>query len=242
MNKEGRMYLMIIIYLIIFLLILYTVIPFVFSRWLGAGVCLSGGEAAVQKCEIAFTFDDGPNPTYTMELLDLLKQHHIKATFFVVGKNAEKHPEIIERMHHDGHLIGLHNYIHSSNWLMPPWKVKQGLDKSVRIIEEITGSKPIYYRPPWGMLNLFDYFIHKDFKIILWSLMVGDWRSEGGSKKIEERLLKGIKAGDIILLHDAGENWGANKDAPHFTIEALKHVLNELSNKGYHYVRLDEWI
>lgn len=231
-----------IVYLLILLVILYAIVPFILSRGMGISVCRNGGVEAIRKRQIAFTFDDGPNPKYTMELLDLLKHYHIKASFFVVGKNAEKYPDIIRRMHQDGHLIGIHNYIHTSNWLMPPWKVKQGLERSAQIIESITGEKPNYYRPPWGMLNLFDYFIHKNFKIILWSLMTGDWSSKGGSKKIEERLLRGIKPGGIIVLHDSGENWGADEDAPSHTIAALKRVLKELSNKDYHYVRMDEWI
>jgi peptidoglycan/xylan/chitin deacetylase (PgdA/CDA1 family) len=90
------------------------------------------------------------------------------------------------------------------------------------------------------MLNLFDFFTHKNYRIILWSLMVGDWRSKGGSKKIEERLLKGVKPGDIIVLHDSGETWGADEGAPQYTIEALKTVLEKLSNQGYTYIRVDD--
>lgn len=239
---EEGIFLIIVVSLLIILLLLYAIIPFVLSRWIGLGVYKNGGAEAVRERQVAFTFDDGPNPKYTMELLDLLKNHHVKASFFVVGTNAEKYPDIIQRIHQDGHLIGIHNYVHHSNWLLTPWKVKQGLERSALTIERITGKKPSYYRPPWGMLNLFDFFIHKHFHIILWTLMTGDWRSKGGSKKIEERLLKGIKPGDIILLHDSDENYGADENAPYYTIQALKLVLRELSDKGYHYVRLDEWI
>lgn len=233
---------MIFVILILLLVFIYTIFPFILSRWLGIGVYQNGGQAAVQKRQIAFTFDDGPNEKYTNELLDLLKEHHVKASFFVVGVNAEKYPDIILRMHQEGHLIGVHNYLHRSNWLFTPWKVTKGLEKSAFTIEGITGTKLKYYRPPWGMLNFFDYFLHKRFKIILWSLMVGDWRSNGGSKKIETRLRNRIKSGDIIVLHDSGENWGADDDAPRYTIEALRTLLVELSGKGYSFVRIDEWI
>ncbi|WML43470.1 polysaccharide deacetylase family protein [Neobacillus sp. PS3-40] len=226
----------IIIFLVLFLL--YTVIPYILSSWAGFGVYRKG----IRTRQIAFTFDDGPSPTYTNELLDLLNQHQIKASFFVVGSKAENYPEIIQRMYREGHLIGIHNYVHQSNWFMSPWKVKQGLEKSVQVIENIIGVKPTFYRPPWGVLNLFDFFIHKKYRIILWSLMVGDWRSKGGSKKIESRLLERVKPGDIVLLHDCGDTWGANEDAPQFTIEALKRVILELSKQGYTYSRVDEMI
>jgi peptidoglycan/xylan/chitin deacetylase (PgdA/CDA1 family) len=231
------------VYLFIFFIIIaviYTIVPFLLSRWAGFGVLKCAGKKAVAHNEIAFTFDDGPNPIYTNELLDLLKQYQIKASFFVVGSEAEKYPDIILRMHKEGHLIGIHNYVHRSNWLMTPWRVNQDLEKSANILEGITGMKPKYYRPPWGMLNLFDYFTHKDYKIILWSLMVGDWRSKGGSKKREEGILNRVKPGDIILLHDSGETWGANEDAPQYTITALKTVFKELSKRGYTYKRIDE--
>lgn len=226
---------------IIFIAVIYTIIPFILSRWVGLGVLKKAGKAAAGQNKVAFTFDDGPSPKYTNELLDLLQQYEVKASFFVVGSEAEKYPEIILRMHREGHLIGIHNYVHRSNWLMTPWRVQQDLEKSANIIKGITGTKPKFYRPPWGMLNLFDFFTHKDYKIILWSLMVGDWRSKGGSKKREEGILNSIKPGEIILLHDSGETWGANKDAPQYTIAALKTVFRELSKRGYIYKRIDEF-
>lgn len=226
--------------LLIIIVVMYMIIPFILSRWVGAGVVKKGGSESIERREIALTFDDGPSPEYTDELLDVLQKHHVKASFFVVGSKAEKHPEIILRMHRDGHLIGIHNYVHRSNWLMTPWKVQRDLNKSAAIIQMITGTKPQYYRPPWGMLNLFDFF-HKNYHIILWSLMVGDWRSNGGSRKIEERLLKRVKPGVIIVLHDSGETWGADDDAPGYTIQALKKVLRELSHQGYTYKLVNEW-
>lgn len=224
--------------ILIFLAILYTIVPYIFTRWAGLFVFKKGSGAN----NIALTFDDGPNPKYTNELLDLLEQFQVRASFFVVGKKAQEFPEIIQRMHNEGHLIGIHNYIHHSNWLMSPWKVKQGIEKSAKIIESIIGIKSSYYRPPWGMMNIFDLFIHRKYHIILWSLLAYDWNSKGGIKKIETRLLKGIKPGDIILLHDNGETWGADEDAPQYTIGALKLVLPILIERGYTFKRVDEMI
>jgi peptidoglycan-N-acetylglucosamine deacetylase len=227
---------------IVILLILYTFIPFALSRWAGVGVFLGGGQTSKEKKQVALTFDDGPDPKYTNQLLDLLHDNQIKASFFVVGSKAEKHPDIILRMHREGHLIGIHNYVHQSNWLMTPGKVKWGLEKSAQAIEQITGEKPAYYRPPWGMLNVGDFFIHKNFRIILWTVMVGDWRKKGGSQKIQNRLLQRIKPGDIVVLHDSGETWGADEQAPKYMIEALERVIKELSHQGYTFATVDKII
>lgn len=223
---------------LLLLLFFYTVIPYILSRWFGLSVFQRG----LPERFIALTFDDGPDPVYTNELLDLLKEHEVKASFFVVGSRAEKYQEIIQRMDREGHLIGIHNYVHRSNWLMAPWQVKRSVEKTATTIEKITGKEPTFYRPPWGMLNLFDYSIHKRFRIILWSIMVGDWRSEGGEKKIITRLRAKIKPGAVILLHDCGVTWGADEDAPKYTIEALRQLLQELPQQGYSCVRIDEML
>ena len=226
------------LFILFFLLLLYTLIPFGLSRWGGIGVFQRAGNDE----RLAFTFDDGPDPVYTNELLDLLQKYQVKASFFVVGSRAEQYPEVIQRMYREGHLIGIHNYVHRSNWLMTPWRVKQGVMKTADTLEKITGERPVYYRPPWGMLNFFDFFIHKDFRLILWSVMAGDWRSKGGKDKILHRLRKKIKPGSVILLHDCGVTYGADEDAPKYTIQALKQLIKELLEKGYSFTRIDEMV
>ncbi|MBS4214516.1 MULTISPECIES: polysaccharide deacetylase family protein [Neobacillus] len=225
-----------IILLLCFILALYWLIPFILSAGFSIGV-LKRKETSEK---IAFTFDDGPNRIFTPQLLDLLKKYNIKATFFVLGSKAEKYPELIARMHEEGHLIGMHNYVHKSNWVMGPWTIRKQLGKTAAIIENITGERPIYYRPPWGLLNLFDFFLMKKYKMIHWSVMAEDWRSKGGSEKIKTRLIRDIKNGDVVLLHDCGETFGADQDAPANTIDALKDVFKELSSQGKSCVRIDE--
>ncbi|MBS4174077.1 polysaccharide deacetylase family protein [Bacillus sp. FJAT-49736] len=229
------MHILLALFIVLIAIIVYMFVPFAFSRWIGIGV-LRRNKA---NSAIAFTFDDGPDPKYTGELLNLLKKYHVKATFFVVGSKAEKHPDLILRMHREGHLIGMHNYVHRSNWGMMPWTVRRDLKRTASIIEGITGKRPIYYRPPWGLLNFFDLFLAGKYKLVLWSLMVGDWRSSGGSEKIIHGILNNVKPGDIILLHDSGETWGANEDAPAYTIEGLKYVLDALQKQGHYFTRID---
>ncbi|OIK08659.1 polysaccharide deacetylase family protein [Bacillus sp. MUM 116] len=225
-----------ILLLVVLLLTLYWLVPFILTAGMGIGV-LKRKESSEK---IAFTFDDGPNPVYTPQLLDLLKINNIKATFFVVGSNSEKYPEMIARIHSEGHLIGMHNYVHKSNWVMAPWTLRRHLRMTASIIEKITGNRPVYYRPPWGLVTLFDFLLMKQYKIIHWSVMAEDWRSQGGSEKVKSRLLQKIKKGDVILLHDSGETMGADEDAPLNTIHALKEVFKELSRQGMTYARIDE--
>ncbi|UUZ83385.1 polysaccharide deacetylase family protein [Paenibacillus sp. P26] len=126
----------------IVVLVFYTVIPTLLMRIFGIGAYPKSIESG-----IALTFDDGPDPKYTPILLDLLQKHNVKATFFVLGSKAERSPELILRMHREGHLIGLHNYVHRTNGLMMPWKVRRQLEQAAEAVKKITGESPQYYRP-----------------------------------------------------------------------------------------------
>jgi peptidoglycan/xylan/chitin deacetylase (PgdA/CDA1 family) len=204
-------------------------LPWILTRMLGLGVFRRGG-----KGQIALTFDDGPDPEYTPKLLDMLKENGIQATFFVLGAKAEKHPELIKRIHEEGHQIGVHNYYHLSNWLMTPWRVKkQHVNRSADIVEAITGVRPTYYRPPWGIINIFDFFLMEKYQIVLWSLMGHDWSSRIGRKKLKQRLVTEVSDGSVILLHDSGETFGADRDAPYFMLLALEEVLEDYKRKQF---------
>ncbi|WP_088069043.1 polysaccharide deacetylase family protein [Gottfriedia luciferensis] len=133
--------------------------------------------------QIALTFDDGPHPIYTPILLDLLQSKSIKATFFILGSEAEKNPAIIKRMHEEGHLIGIHNYKHICNWLLSPNALKNQIEKTANSIQKITKSEPKYYRPPWGLISLPTIF-NKKYQTVLWSVMAYDWDNKNGSDEI----------------------------------------------------------
>jgi peptidoglycan-N-acetylglucosamine deacetylase len=220
------------------LLLIYWIIPEILTYVLGCSVF----RKSIRCRGVALTFDDGPDPVYTPRLLDLLKEFQLKATFFVLSSKAEQYPDLILRMHDEGHLIGIHNYVHRANWVMTPWAARRQLNHSAAILQNITGVRPVYFRPPWGLLNFFDLFLPKEFQIVLWSIMVGDWRRRGGSEKIKNRLLRKIKEGAVILLHDNGETWGANPDAPNFTIKALRELLQEGLLQNHTWLRIDELI
>lgn len=220
-------------------LILYTMIPWVATRLLGWGVFRRGD--APQR--IALTFDDGPDPAYTPQLLDVLQRHGVKATFFVLGQKAELHPGLIRRMHEEGHQIGIHNYTHLSNWLMAPWTVRRNqVDRTAAIVEAITGGRPTCYRPPWGVMNLFDFLLRKNYAIVLWSLTVRDWRRGIGAERLERRLLRKARAGAVVLLHDSGETLGADREAPAEMLKALDAAIAAWQRRGIAFARVDEMI
>ncbi|REB05649.1 polysaccharide deacetylase family protein [Sporosarcina sp. BI001-red] len=218
---------------------MYVFLPWILTRIFGLGIFRKGGNDG----QIAFTFDDGPDPLYTPHLLALLNKHEVKATFFVLGHKANQHPDIIRRIHEEGHQIGIHNYTHRPNWFMMPWTTThQHIKKTSDIIEFITGIKPLYYRPPWGIINAYDLFFRKKYDIVLWSMMPGDWKRDVSQNKLKGLLLRNIRKGSVILLHDSGETIGSDQDAPKYMMVALDDVLMDVKQRGLHCVRIDEMI
>ncbi|MGG1555303.1 polysaccharide deacetylase family protein [Paenibacillus ferrarius] len=216
----------------------YSFIPTVIVRGIGGKSFYKRNRST----GIALTFDDGPDPTYTPQLLDLLRKYRIQAAFFVLGSKAEQHPELIKRMQDEGHLIGIHNYRHWSNALLTPKRVRKQLQDTENVIVGITGSKPMYYRPPWGVINVFDFLLARKYQFVLWTLMVKDWRCSGGKERIKRKLLARLKHNDIIVLHDSGQTLGADRFAPRYMLEALEEFLAECKRKELVFLRVDDKI
>ncbi|WP_407690457.1 polysaccharide deacetylase family protein [Rummeliibacillus pycnus] len=183
---------------------------------------------------IALTFDDGPDPRYTPEILDLLAKYDAKATFFVLGKSAEKYPKIIERAYDEGHELANHTYSH-------PFKARgkklvDELNKTNEIIEGITGYSPVLFRPVGGIYT--DEMINtaqkSGFKVVIWSwhLDTQDWKNPG-VRRIVRKVLNGTTPGDVILFHDGGGNRTQ-------TIKSLEQILPILQKKGYKFVTISE--
>ncbi len=180
------------------------------------------------KKKIALTFDDGPHPHYTEQLLDGLKKRGVKATFFVTGEHAEKHPEVIKRMSEEGHLIGNHTYSHMQLKSGNKEVFKEELIKTNEIITGITGEEVLYVRPPYGSwdkafeteLNMFP---------VLWTVDPLDWCSSN-VERITQKVVSKAGENDIILMHDYYPS----------TITAALEVVDELLEKGYEFVTVDE--
>ncbi|WP_239617520.1 polysaccharide deacetylase family protein [Cohnella mopanensis] len=228
----------IILWIGFYFLTFYAFLPALVSRIFGFRVFMKGKS----ESDIALTFDDGPDPVYTPQLLDLLKKHGAKATFFVVGENAERNPDIIARIHQEGHILGIHNYVHHTNWFMRPKTVKRQIHRTSDVIKRITGTRPMYYRPPWGIVNVFDYANLGYLQIVLWTSLFGDWKKRVGAEKLYRRMRQKLKPGQVFLLHDCGITFGADKDAPANTLSALERILDDGRGLGYRFVGVDDLI
>ncbi len=225
---------------LIFLLILilvYAILPTVIIRVSGWGIV-----KRLKTEAIALTFDDGPNPIYTPQLLDLLKKYDVKATFFVVGSKVKAYPEIIKRMSQEGHTIGIHHFEHTSSWILLPSQLKRQLQLTEEAIMECTDQKVTFYRPPWGQFNLFSLLLSKRFKIIIWSHIFGDWKVKKGKNGLLEQLLAVKEPGSILLLHDCGETLGADQEAPYYMLNCLEIYLQENSIKGTKFITLKDYL
>ncbi|KKB44211.1 polysaccharide deacetylase family protein [Bacillus thermotolerans] len=218
------------------MIFIYTVGATAFIRLTGIGIYKRGGT----ENKIALTFDDGPDPFYTPLLLELLERHRVKATFFVVGTKARAHPAIIQDIHKRGHVIGIHNDQHISNWLLPPLLFKKQLRKAQAAILEITGVAPLYYRPPWGHFNLFTLIASRRLHIIMWTAIPGDWKEDVDPSRLAHLLKQARSKGAVITLHDSGTTFGADKHAPKNTLQALELFLSDKSSSNYSFVTVHD--
>ncbi len=192
-----------------------------FMRLTGIGIV----KKAAAGTGIALTFDDGPNPVYTPQLLDLLGEFGVKAVFFVVGRHAEQHPGLLRRMQQEGHAIGIHHYRHRSAWRLTPRQTKREIRRTAAVIERITGKRPQFYRPPYGRLNAAIPFVSPPFETVIWSHIPGDWKVRTCDRHLLGRL-KGIPAdGSVVVLHDDGSNRGADDAAPGHMLPVLREYL-----------------
>ena len=183
---------------------------------------------------IAMTFDDGPSEKLTPELLDILATHHIHATFFVIGQNAERHPEILQRAVREGHEIGNHSWTHPVLGKMSDAAVRRELQKTDDAIFAAIGHRPTLMRPPYGSITARQKrWIHAEFgyTIILWDVDPLDWKRPGPSV-VESRIVRETRPGSIILSHDIHPG----------TIKAMPSTFDELKAKGFKFVTVSELI
>ena len=179
------------------------------------------------KC-VALTFDDGPHKECTAQLLDGLKERGVRATFFLMGQNIEGNEEIVKRMKAEGHLIGNHSYSHVQLTKAGSDAVCQAVDRTSRMIEEITGERPQYMRPPYGDWNE-ELECRVGMTTVLWSVDSLDWKLRN-TNRVVKRVLKDVEDGDIILMHDIFPT----------SVEAALEIVDTLTKRGYTFVTVDE--
>lgn len=215
-----------------------------FSRYVYRGFGVQYDLVRVGNPELPFvaiTFDDGPNPLYTPAVLDILAEHGIKATFFMVGRHVEQYPEIARRIVAEGHDIGNHTYSHRSLVPLSPEKVYEEIVRAETIIEEVTGKRPHLFRPPRGVYSqtVRDIAAKRSYTICLWSISSQDWR-EISSREVTSRVLEHVCGGDILLFHDSGNLVSAQGGYRQNTIRALPIILAGLEERGLTPVSMQE--
>lgn len=193
---------------------------------------------------LALTFDDGPDIRYTPLLLDLLKHENIHATFFVVGRQASAHPELVHRMLSEGHTVGAHTMAHKNMLLCTPSYIRDDFRASIRLHRELTGDALHFFRPPWGISSPISNKYIKKYGItrVLWDVMAEDWEANTTSGIIASKLKDRVFDGAVVCLHDAGEDTGGAKGAPLRTIDALIHTIPWLKAQGYQFLTMNEYI
>ena len=195
------------------------------------------GHLPTHERHVALTFDDGPNPDATPRILDTLGNLGVLATFFILGRHAERWPDIVHRTVSEGHQLGNHGYFHRKLHLKSPFYVKRDLGLGKRAIERAGAHTPRFFRAPHGFRSPWVSAIARSMgeRTIGWSLGVWD-SDQPGVTTIVDRTMEGVRPGSIVLLHD-GDGYNADGNRLQ-TAAALPRIINGLRDRGYTFVTL----
>jgi peptidoglycan-N-acetylglucosamine deacetylase len=197
------------------------------------GATIKEAKLPPEEKVIALTFDDGPWPKSTIQVLDILKKNKIKGTFFVVGQNVKNYPDLTKRVVTDGHTIANHTWHHWYHHMNPQMAAYE-IDKTTDIIYQTTGVKTSLFRPPGGMMNngVAAYARNNKYALIMWSADSVDY-SRPSLTKLINNIFREAKPGGIVLMHDGGG------DRSH-TVKALPEIISRFRKQGYKFVTIPE--
>lgn len=185
-------------------------------------------EIPTERKRVALTFDDGPSKTETPRLLEILKKANIHATFFVLGRNAEAHPDIIRSQALDGHEIENHSWNHPYLTKLSREALLSEIYRTDALLKNLTNRSPLFLRPPYGAINHLVATL-TPHPMVLWSMDTQDWKYKD-SGYITKYVLGHIQDKDIILLHDIHPT----------TIDAVEGIVSQLKEQGYDFVTVEE--
>jgi peptidoglycan-N-acetylglucosamine deacetylase len=190
---------------------------------------------------VVLTFDDGPDPVHTRKVLDVLDQHDAKATFFVIGRKVEAHPDVVEEIMRRGHDVGVHGFAHDRLFsLRGSRRVRRDLERAIRVLEKITNARPTLFRPPIGHTNptIARIADQLDLTVVGWSAAGRDGLKSADPKKVASRIARDLDDGAIVLMHDAAER----DDHEPAGLAALPAVLAAVKDKNLRVARLRDWV
>ncbi len=204
----------------------YWGVPYTVWQWWGLGVVQRGLGSA--RGELGLTFDDGPDPQTTPQILDALKEAGVRATFFTLGKRVEENPQLVARLLSEGHELALHGYRHRHGWLRLPSEAYGDVLAGAKALEKVSGRKPLFFRPPHGAYTWAQMAAagKLGLKPVHWTLEAHDWHPRYGPPDVLKRVAELATPGDIIVMHDAGPGGRTS-------VKALPQLLAELDSRGF---------
>ncbi|MEG4855135.1 polysaccharide deacetylase family protein [Microcoleus sp. B5-D4] len=185
---------------------------------------------------VALTYDDGPYPPYTNQLLDILDRYQVKATFFEIGRNIEKHPEIVKMILARGDELANHSYSHKDMMFKPREVLLSEIEKTDKLLQELgVKQDSISFRPPWGrrfvVLSYLVSQMHK--KLIMWDVDSHDYEKTLTAEDIANRVIANVRSGSIVVMHDGGGDRSK-------TVAATEMIVKDLQSKGYEFKTVSE--
>jgi peptidoglycan/xylan/chitin deacetylase (PgdA/CDA1 family) len=189
--------------------------------------------------KVALTFDDVPDPRFTPQVLDVLRKKKVKATFFVVGTRSRKHPDLVRRIHKEGHNLGNHSYNHPDFSKLPLVKMQEQIGRAEKVIEGIVGFRPRLVRPPYGEIlpSQLEWAKKRGYTVVNWDVDSADWR-QLNADQVFRNVTRTVRPGSVVLMH-AGGGEGQNLSG---TVRALPRIIDWLRAHDYEPVTLTELI
>lgn len=200
--------------------------------------------------KLAITFDDGPNPTITPKLLDLLARYNAQTTFFVVGRYVREYPDLVREISARGHLVGNHTQTHPNLFFLGPTQIRDELRSCQDAIASASSATPVWFRPPFGFRNPWLAGVARELnlQVVMWTQLPGDWRASS-TEWLIDRLQPiasratgtgqhATRTGDILCLHD-GSHRGQNADRTR-TLAALEYWLPRWRDLGLEFATIEQ--
>jgi len=188
---------------------------------------------------LALTYDDGPNDPHTFRLLDVLANHNVRATFFLIGRYVRERPDIVRELVRAGHVIGNHTFTHPLLIFQPASAIKQQLAECTLAINDAVGEHSNLFRPPFGGRRPAVLRIARDLGLepVMWNVTGYDWNASS-AEYIQTKVARRIRGGNVILLHDGGhKQFGADRSR---TIAASDKMISKYKSEGYEFVTIPQ--
>jgi peptidoglycan/xylan/chitin deacetylase (PgdA/CDA1 family) len=205
------------------------------GQWFGR--TFAGGARGSKQ--IALTYDDGPNDPHTLNLLDVLAKHNVRATFFMIGRYVQQRPDIARTVAQAGHIIGNHTFTHPLLTFQSKARTRTELVDCRQALTDAIGKPSNLFRPPFGGRRPATIRIARDLGLetVMWNVTGYDWNAPP-AEVIEKKVARQIRGGDVILLHDGGHRaMGADRTQ---TVIATQNMIRRYKNEGYEFVTVDE--